>query len=89
VAEPALDITHAERTSSSRMDEPALTRRYLTADPREAYYIAAIGYSAYRGAPVVSWRRLAWMQLNTFKVFRVAWALAAPAMRGWRRRRTG
>lgn len=87
LAEPALDITHADKTSSSRMDEPALSQRYLTADPREAYYIAAIGYSAYRSGAAVSWRRLAWMQLNTWKVFRLAWALAQPAIRRWRGRR--
>jgi hypothetical protein len=49
LAEPALDITHADTVNSSRMEEPTLSRRYITADAREDYYIAAVGYSEYHG----------------------------------------
>ena len=87
LAEPALDITHADKTSSSRMDEPALSRRYITADAREAYYIAAVGYSMYRGVALVRWRRLVWMQLNTSRVFRIGLAMAQRAGRCWNRLR--
>jgi glycosyltransferase involved in cell wall biosynthesis len=96
LAEPALDITHADKTNSSRMDEPALSRRYVTVDAWEAYYIAAVGYSTYRNNAsgylanaLLSWRRPLWMQLNTLKVFRLALAVAQRAGRCWNRWRRG
>ncbi|HEV2335438.1 MAG TPA: glycosyltransferase [Stellaceae bacterium] len=96
LAEPALDITHADKTSSSRMDEPALSRGYVTADAREAYYIAAIGYSVYRNKAdgsltnaLLSWRRPLWVQLNALMVFRLALAIARRTVRSWRGWRRG
>jgi glycosyltransferase involved in cell wall biosynthesis len=88
LAEPAIDITHADKTKNSRMEEPALSRLYVAADPREACYIAAVGYGTYRGNTLLRWRRLLWMQLHSTKLFPLTIAAGRFAMGWWSRWRS-